>query len=345
VSPALDSLGLWEATLALPEQVDVAAHVKIDPAGLPRALREGGVHHVVALGLGDSGAAGEVLAAVAGPRLRVPLAVVAGGELPGWVGPGTLVIATSYSGDTEDVVTAAEAAWARGAGVVAVTSGGRLLERAVAHGAPVAPVPVAATGRGALGVLAVPALLLLEQMELFDGATALVDAAVRQLRVRRDQLAQPSNAAVDAADRIDRTFPLLHGTPGPAAVAAHRWKTQINLNAKAPAFWSVHPELCHNELAGWGQHGDVTRQLITLVTLRCPGEPDRLARRVDLVTDILREVVADVVEVQAAGQGPLAHLFDLALIGDVVSLCMATSAGVDPGPIPMITALEAQLRS
>ena len=111
-------------------------------------------------------------------------------------------------------------------------------------------------------------------------------------------------------------------------------RRQINENAKSPAFFNVYPELCHNEVAGWGQHGDATRQLITLVNLRHDAEHPQVSRRFDLVADVLREVVADVIEVRAAGEGDLAQLLDLALIGDFVSLHLAGHEGIDPGPDP-----------
>ncbi len=127
--------------------------------------------------------------------------------------------------------------------------------------------------------------------------------------------------------------------------AALRWKTQVNENAKSPAFWATSPELCHNEIAGWGQHGDVTRQVMTLVNLRHDAEHPQVVRRFELVTELLREVVADVVEVRAAGEGELAQLLDLVLVGDFVSLHLAAHEGVDPGPVPVLEALKERLAS
>ena len=126
-------------------------------------------------------------------------------------------------------------------------------------------------------------------------------------------------------------------------MAAQRWKTQVNENAKAPAFWSAQPELCHNEVCGWGQHGDVTRQVVTAIALRHDAEHPQVGRRFDLVGELLREVVADVVEVRARGEGDLAQLLDLILFGDYVSLWMAVDAGIDPGPVPILVELKARL--
>jgi glucose/mannose-6-phosphate isomerase len=132
-----------------------------------------------------------------------------------------------------------------------------------------------------------------------------------------------SSPAAALARRIGRTIPLIHGGGAVGGAAAQRWKTQINENAKTPAFWSVQPELCHNEVVGWGQHGDVTRQLITQIALRHEAEHPQVSRRFDLVADLLREVVAGTEEVWAEGDGELAQLLDLVLFGDFVSLWMA----------------------
>jgi glucose/mannose-6-phosphate isomerase len=176
-------------------------------------------------------------------------------------------------------------------------------------------------------------------MGLLPGASTLVAAAVDQLTRRRDQLASGAVAG-DVAARIGRTVPLVYGGGAIGRVAALRWKCQVNENAKAPAFWAAHPELDHNELAGWGQMGDVTRQLVTLVDLRHDFEDPQVARRFAAVDEVMEEVVAGIVRVQAAGDGPLAQLFDLVLIGDVVALTLAAREGVDPGPIPVLEDLK-----
>jgi len=188
--------------------------------------------------------------------------------------------------------------------------------------------------------MAVPPLVLLESIGLFPGAQQWIDLAIDQLGRRRDELDRAGNVAEATARRIGRTIPLIHSSQDLGAAAALRWKCQINESAKSPAFWNVHPELCHNEVAGWGQNGDATRQIITLVNLRHDAEHPQVSRRFDLVTEALREVMADVVEVQASGEGDLAQLLDLALVGDVVALLLADHEGIDPGPLPVVDEIK-----
>jgi glucose/mannose-6-phosphate isomerase len=336
-----DSQNIADATAALPERVFDAAQAARGLDGLP--ARES-VENVVVLGMGGSGIAGDILIAAAAPFMAVPVVVVKSYELPHFVGDGSLVFVVSFSGNTEETIETASEAAVQGAKIVAVTGGGEIAKRAAGWGAPVVEVPTGIPQpRVGLGALAIPPLVVLEEIGLFPGATQWIDLAVDQLRRRRDALVTDGNEAADLARRIGRTFPLVYGGGAIGATAAARWKTQINENAKAPAFWNAHPELCHNELSAWGQHGDVTRQLLTLVNLRHDHEHPQVSRRFELATEAMREIVAGVEEVRAEGDGELAQLLDLILFGDFVALHMALQEDVDPGPIPVQEELKAAL--
>lgn len=337
----LDTLDMLGATLALPEQVADAVTLAAEIDGLPRRDQ---VEHVVVLGMGGSGIAGDVLHAVAGPFMSVPVVVAKGYEAPSFVNEGTLCIAISFSGATEETIEAATQAAAAGARMVVMCTGGRLAELAAAWGAPLVVLPDGIPmPRAGIGAVSIPPLVVLERTGLFPGASQWIAQAVAQLVRRRDALLVPGNPAEELARAIGRTMPLVYGGGDLGLVAALRWKNQVNENAKAPAFIHALPELTHNEIAGWGQHGDVTRQVLTLVALRHDHEHPQISRRFALVEEILDEVVAGVHEVRAEGEGALAQLFDLVLFGDMVSLHLAFQAGVDPGPIPVLDDIKRRL--
>jgi glucose/mannose-6-phosphate isomerase len=339
---ALDSQGMLAATLALPEQVAAAADRSMGLSGLPSI---DDVNSVVVLGMGGSGIAGDLVAAVAGPFMPVPVVVAKSYELPAFVGDGTLVFAVSFSGDTEETVEATSEAAVQGAKVVIVSGGGELTRLGNAWGAPMVSVPEdIPQPRAGVGALAIPPLLVLEQVGLFPGARRWVDEAVRGLVARRDELTSDESVVDDLARQIGRTIPLIYGGGAVGAVAAQRWKTQMNENAKIPAFWNAQPELCHNEVAGWGQHGDLTRQAITLVALRHDFEHPQVMRRFELVFQVVDEVVAGIVQIQARGEGQLAQLLDLILVGDLTSLRLALNEGIDPGPVPALDDIKLALK-
>jgi glucose/mannose-6-phosphate isomerase len=343
----LDTWGIWDATAGLPEQLHAA--VARSAAVLDGAV--GALHprdslrSVVVVGMGTSGTAADAVAAYGAAHAALPISVVKGYDVPAFVGPKTLVFALSFSGDTEETVAAAEAALAAGALVVAVSGGGALSALAAASDLTRFEVPSdLPAGRTALAALTVPVLMTLARLGVLPDVTAPLTAASVALARRRDALLVPRSAAEEVARHIGRTIPLIYGSSGLTGVAAWRWKTQVNENAKTPAFFAVQPELCHNEIAGWGQHGDVTRQVLTLITLRQGGEHPQVARRFGLAVEATDEVMANVIPVWAEGDDELSRFFDLVLFGDFVSLHMAGRESIDPGPVPALSDLESALR-
>lgn len=337
----IDTIGMHEATAAFPEQVEAAVAVGAEAVGLPDGES---VANILVLGMGGSGIAGDVLAAVGQQFLSVPVVVAKGYDAPSFVDSSTLVIALSFSGNTEETLQAVEEAQTAGGQIVAVTHGGQLAELAEEWDAPVLRIPDGIPmPRAGLGALAVPPLIALERMGLFSGAHEWVANAVTQLKRRRDQLVADDNPAAELARRIGRTLPVVYGASPIGAVAAARWKAQCNENAKIPAFANTIPELCHNEICGWGQAGDLTRQVFQLIQLRHDDEHPQESRRFDLVAKAMDEVVGDLHVVRAEGEGALAQLLDLCLFGDFVSLHLAAQEGLDPGPVPILEELKQAL--
>lgn len=339
-----DSLGFLDSVGGLPEQL-AAAHEAAGEAvqadDLPDAAT---IRNIVVMGMGGSGIAGDVVATVASGVLPVPVTVMKQIRTPRFVGPGTLAFAVSYSGATEETLSMARGAAEAGAALVTVSNGGALAELpSVAH----FDCPTGYMPRAALGALVAPLFVTLFRMGLMPEAHALLVRAQEQLAHRRDrcrpEVTGDANPARGIARKIDRTIPLIHGGGALGAVAAMRWKCDVNENAKAPAFWAAHPELDHNEISGFGQHGDVTRQLFTLVELRHGFEHERLAPRFAFARSVLEECVVQVLEVQAEGEGRLAQLLDLMYVGDWMSCYLALANDVDPGPIDTIAALKASL--
>ncbi len=342
---AEDSLGFLDSVDGLPEQLAAAhedAAVLVDGAPLPRAVD---VDAVAVLGLGGSGIAGDVLRAVAS-SLPVPVVVLKQLRTPAFIGPRTLVFALSYSGTTEETLSMAAGALDAGARVVAVTRGGELGPLVQQRGGLHVPCRDGYTmPRAAIGALVAPLFVVLSHLGMLPEGHALLVEAQTQLKRRRDRcavgVAGPANPARELARRIGGTIPLVYGGGALGSVAAYRWKCDINENAKAPAFTSTYPELDHNEVCGWGQHGDVTRQILTLVSLRHGFEHERLSARIDATTALVEEAMLQVLEVTAEGEGRLAQLLDLMYLGDWTSCYLALDHDVDPGPIDAIGQLKA----
>jgi glucose/mannose-6-phosphate isomerase len=333
---------MWAATGALPEQMS-DAFSRAERAWADMEVPSPAALDVVALlGVGPDALAGDAVAALAAARSPVPVVVPSAWGLPAFAGPRTMVVAVSSSGQDADTLANARAALARGCRVAVVALDGPLSSLAVEAGVPWCPLEVAgAEPRVLFGATVVSILAALSRCGVIPDCGPSVTSAVAGLRRRRDAFAAPDGPAAEVARRIGRTIPVLYGAAGVGAVAARRWKAQVNLNAKSPAFQAPLPGLTRDELAGWGQGGDVTRQVMSLVLLRHGGEDPEAAALFDAVAAATDEVMADVMEVWAEGDDDLARLFDLVLWGDFVSLFLAAREGVDPGPVPVIEDLGA----
>lgn len=336
-----DSLGLRDAVFGLPEQIAAATRRLTVTGPLPS---HDAIANVLMVGTGAAGWVGDLVDAVAGPFMPVPLVVHKGFEPPSFVDESTLVVAISASGDSPEVLASAATCLEAGAQLFAVTSGGRLGALADAHEAPTVFLPLAETPiptRTRIGALAVPVLKAFDSLGFYPGARDWIGEAVDQLRARRDELATDDNLATHLARTLAGTMPIVYGGGLLGGVAASRWKVQLNQSAKTPAWTGQLPDVVHGEIAGWGQHGDITRQILSLVLLRHDDEAPEMDEQFVAVETWTDEVVAHISTVRAAGEGRLAQLLDLALIGDVVALHLADRTGIDPGPTPAIPASPA----
>jgi glucose/mannose-6-phosphate isomerase len=300
--------------------------------------------------MGGSGIAGDVAAALANvvpPAERdlppIPVIVHKGYGLPPFVGPRTLVVALSYSGSTEETLSAVDVARASGARLFAVTSGGRLAEIAEADGAPMVRLPGGRQPRHSLGYLAVPVLVALG---LDQGLDEAIDVQREVLAAANRDVPAAENHAKQLALRLaSGSVPLAWGARGLGAVAAYRLKCQLNENAKLPAMWNELPEVDHNEVVGLQEPSPLAGHL-GLVLLRDPaGEHPRVATRFIVTEELVRERFAWMAEVAARGRSPLARLASLVLLVDLASVYTALELGHDPTPIPSIDRLKQALAS
>ena len=299
----LDSLDMFGATARFPEQVAEAAKAAAGVEGLPPADE---IDNVVVLGMGGSGIAGDVLAAIGGPFVPVP--IVGGQGLRAAVvrGPGHAVLRGVVLGQHRRDARSRPGR-GRGRGPHGRRHLGRASSAALAPSwqAPHVPLPDdIPQPRAGLGALAVPLILLLEQVGLFPGRPAWVDAAVEPARgpARRRCVAGDAGPADRPHDRPHDPAGLRRRPARQRGRGAGGRPRSTRTPRPRPSR-ATFPELCHNEIVGWGQHGDVTRQVFTLVELRHDEEHPQELRRFELVRDLMAEVVHDVIEVRAVGEG------------------------------------------
>jgi glucose/mannose-6-phosphate isomerase len=301
------------------------------------------IRDVLICGMGGSAVAGDLIATTYYERMRVPLLVHRGYYLPGWAGDHTLAMLLSYSGETEETLTAAMQALERESPAIAITSGGKLdswyNER---HGIPVHSLPGGLQPRMALMYMLIPAVVFLSRLGIIPPQGDDLDAARDAIQSAIDTYgpARPADAnpAKQLAMRLHDKVPVIYGAEVTSGVA-FRWKCQFNENAKQPSFWAALPEMNHNEIVGWEKAGAFGDQA-QVVVLRDPRQHRQVERRIALTRQIIRPHVSDIITIEGEGDSPLARMIDLVLLGDYVSLYSACLRRVDPEPVDSIGALK-----
>ena len=336
-----DPSGMLGAVAGLPGQCREGYELGLIAPDLPSAE---GLENVAFCGMGGSAVAGDVLRVLAATRLGVPVQVIRSPELPEWCQPHTLVVVSSYSGDTAEALACFEEAVRRGCRIVSVTSGGELGCRVVELALGRVLVQGGLQPRAALGLLTLGTLGALEAAGLVPPVREALEECARELEALAAQLAPglPTsvNVAKQVADVVGERVPVIWGAEGIGAVAAARWKTQMNENAKVPAFAAALPELDHNEVVGWSRdrgHG------FALLVLRHEGERQDVATRFALSIAIAEGAGVRTQEVWARGRSALARLFSLVIVGDFASAYLGLSHGIDPWPVEAITRLKEAL--
>ncbi len=343
VSRAVDPQGMLRVALDLPHQVREAWTIG-SAASLPRLA--GPPVHLVFAGMGGSAIGGDLLAAFAGVRLAIPMVVVRDSRLPAFVGSRSVVFATSYSGETEETLVLAGQAVRAGATLIAITRGGRLAEMAGPHGTTIR-VPGGLAPRAALGYLMISALAVLERWNLAGPCGAEVEEAARtleQIAAETDPAVPTArNAAKRLAEQLTGCIPAVYAASPEVEAAARRWKCQFNENSKTLATWNVFPELNHNETVGWEAPPEIAR-MFAVVVLLAGDEAQQVRRQVRLASDLAFRPAAGVHEVHGRGEGRLARLLSLVMLGDLTSIYLAYLRGVDPTPVAMIETLKQRMR-
>jgi len=300
---------------------------------------------VVFSGMGGSAIAGDVILSMFRDALTVPFIVNRSYTVPGFVSEKTLFIASSYSGNTEETLSALNAALDRGACIAAVTSGGEVLSMCSDRDFPVYSMPPGYPPRSALGFPVGILLAVFSRSGLIPTQEADVQNAVSFLAGRQNEFSHESGPCAVLAESILGRLPFVYGAEGGTDVAALRWKAQFNENSKVHAVSGIFSEMNHNEIMGWSRHRSTGPFFDTLsaLFLRVPGGNDRNSIRMDITRDIIQEQGGAVHDIAAQGSTKMEQLLYLISYGDWTSYHLARLQGVDPTEIPAISTLKNKL--
>jgi glucose/mannose-6-phosphate isomerase len=336
---ALDPHGMLRLTEQFPKQCREALAIA-ESSKLPDLVNRPSM--VVLTGLGGSAAGGDFVRALFEAQGSTPFVVNRDYHLPNFLGLGDLVFCCSYSGNTEETLSAYHDAKKAGAKIVAITSGGKLSELAQADGHAVVTVPGGQPPRTALGFMLIPAISVAERLKLipqqpFEAAFSLLENCAKQWTVEG-----PDEAPKKLATALHGTLALIYGLGIWQGLIANRWKSQINENAKVLAFPNTFPELNHNEILGWAGADKQGVAKYSVIALQNGKETEKMKARLRVTRDLIGSK-ASFHEVTALGESLLEQMLSLTFYGDFVSLYLAALNQVDPENIDGINILKNEL--
>jgi len=324
----VDKANMLGHLMRFPEMCEEALSIEVELPDVKPAS-------VVVTGMGGSGIAGDILNDWL--DLRVPFDVCKSYKLPTWVDEKSLVIAISYSGDTDETLTCVLEAVEKNAQLVTITSGGRLEEMCKTLGKPCIKVPPGLAPRAALPYSLFSAILVFKKLGLAMDKEGEIKESIELLRTIREEMApeRENNQAKNIARMINGTIPIIYAPIHLRGVAL-RLKNQFNENSKIISKAEFFPELCHNEIVGLSS----APKNLSFLFLRDAGESKQMKKRIEFTEKLLGG--RNSTTIWARGRGRLARILSLVYLGDFISFYLAILQGVDPTPTPEIAQLKAE---
>ncbi len=301
--------------------------------------------NILVCGMGGSGIAGDLLSQFLFYRSSIPIQTNRFYRVPAWVDRNTLVIVVSYSGETEETLSACDDALRCGADCLVVTSNGSLEERVRSEDLTQIEVPKNLPPRAAAAYLFLPLPFALNEVCEFEvpgeGTVGRICQALRDIAT---ELApgRSSNDALSMARQLDDRIPIIYGSQEVTAVLGRRFKNQINENAKRFAVYDVVPEMNHNEIMTL-DHLEKTPERYGVVFLRDRGEHGRVKKRFEILHGLLKGSVGYIDRIEASGRSLLSRFLSLMLRTDYVSYYLALLNEKDPTSTGYIDELKQRL--
>jgi len=337
-----DSKGMRNLILNFPKQVEEA--ITIGESAKIK-IKTKNIAHIIISGLGGSAIGGDLIRAYFADKCEVPVIVNRHYYFPEYVGKNSLVIISSYSGNTEETTASHKDAIKRKAKIFCITSGGEVEKLAKKYKHPYIKIPGGFPPRAALGYSFFPTLIALSKIGFIKNQKKEIKetlSLLNELSARYSNHDAQDNLALNLAKTLQGKLPLIYSGADKFDTVNTRWRGQITENAKTLAFGHVFPELNHNEIVGWEVLKEIMKN-IHVVILRDKEDYRRIQLRMDVTKGIIGEFADGITEVRSEGKSLLARMFSLLYLADWLSFYLAMLNGVDPSPVKKIDYLKEEL--
>lgn len=303
------------------------------------------INKIIITGLGGSAVGGDLVRSFLQYEIDIPVFINRNYGLPAFADGDTLLIASSYSGETEETISAYEDGKSKGCKIAVISTGGRLTIMAEGDGNYVIKIPKGFQPRCALGYSVVPLLILFAKLGLISDKDSDIKEVIRLIKERSSEYTTvdpQNNLSIRMAERILGRIPVIYSSCDIMDVVNLRWRGQFNENSKSPAFGNVLPEMNHNEIVGWGKNLEILRKFVPIY-LKDKDDNPKILKRMEVTKDIIKPYRELEFELESEAPGRLERIFDLIYLGDWVSYYLAILYKSDPTQIENINILKSKL--
>lgn len=336
----IDSQNMWEYLNTFPNQWREAMESTTD---LDLSINKDRISNICFAGMGGSAIGPDLLRGFCYHDSPYPIQVVRYYEIPQWVNENTLFIACSFSGTTEETLTALTSARERGAQIIAVTAGGKLMVEATKEEFDYIKIPGGMPPRAALGYSFVPLYRIFQYLDIIDERDGALKDTSRFLAEQNELLSNTDdNEALNLAEEIIDSLPIIYSDATMMEPVNLRWQNQFSENAKTLAFGNTLPEMTHNKIVGWERIAHLTGRLSVILLIDKEDNP-RVQRRMEIVEELVEDQTSSLHVLKTRGQTRLSRMFSLIQLADWTSFYLAIASNVDPTPITKIDLLKSKL--
>ena len=301
------------------------------------------IRQIMVLGMGGSAIGGDVTRVISQNSCTVSIIVNRSYNIPKWVDSHTLILASSYSGGTEETLSAFAECREQNCPIIVLSTGGKITELANEYGLDIVTDPSGFQPRAALGFSFSLILILLNRLGFVPRETVkMVKISLEPLETLASELNRSENPALTIAEQIHSTCPIIYGSEDLTWVAALRFRGQLAENAKMLSFHHHFPEQNHNEIEGWTVNRDIMSRL-SIVWLK--DEEDHLGTRarMRISSTLLESSAGSQLEITQSGVNIVERLLKLIHFTDWVSYYAALLNNVDPTPVNRIQELKLKI--
>lgn len=302
------------------------------------------VKNIIICGMGGSAIGGDLIRSLFQYEFSVPVYVNRNYRLPEFAGKDTLVIVSSYSGNTEETLSAYSEAKNKGCRIICISSGGKLSLFAQNEEKLLITIPKGYQPRCALAYSFFPIVIFLTKAGLLKDKSSEIEKIISRMRQRSAEYSvlNDSNSALKTAQLIQGKFPVIYSSTDLSDIANLRMRCQMNENSKSLAFGNVLPEMNHNEIVGWQNNPQLLKNII-VISISDKDDLPEIKKRRQITTELIKPLAGAFAEVEGEGSSLPERTFDVIYFGDWVSFYLAILYKTDPTPVEKINYLKSKL--